>query len=383
MLIHRLLASRSALPSFLAWILPGIVMLLLLTVLLAGRSAHTYAAIIPNQTDWLECGPIFSAGNEGDWDYILWGGFASTLVKKDGVFYLYYQGADGYDDDEGTVTWRSIGLATSSDGVHFSKYAANPVLTWFPKNNLEEGAVSAGAFLDATGEIALYYGANTWAGGRSVNADGRLAVSYDGFHLSDEGIVLDHKDSSIWGAGDELFPIIGFHDAGRWFTYYIPNGTPQKGRLGVAWGDRRDHLDNSAAARSGLATLPVWGPGSFARLAHDTYALFLNDVYRPGGPIIEARIVALDAPDQLSAPVQSYRFEDVWEAVVFLDEDSNTWFMYYRSADHAYYGVKLAAADDREMTCPVQQPVYLPLIEKATPNDTQNVPGLVKAQCWD
>jgi hypothetical protein len=367
----------------LTWIATGLLILLVVNLAPAPIRARDHNVKIPGQSEWLDCGLIFTAGEEGDWDYYLWGGFASTVVKKNGTFYLYYQGANGYDDDEGTVTWRSIGVATSSDGVNFTKYAANPVLTWFPKNNLEEGAVSAGAFLDVTGNIALYYGANTWAGGSSVNADGRLAVSSDGFHLSDEGIVLDHKDSSIWGAGDELFPIIGFHDAGRWFTYYIPNGTPQKGRLGVAWGNSRDNLTNSAAARSGLATLPVWGPGSFARLAHDTYALFLNDVYRPGGPIIEARIVSLDAPDKLSVAVQSYRFEDVWEATLFLDHDTATWFMYYRSADHAYYGVKLAAADDRELTCPVQQPVYLPLIEKATPTSTQDVPGLVKDQCWD
>jgi hypothetical protein len=35
---------------------------------------------------------------------------------------------------EHTVTWRSIGVATSSDGFNFTKYEQN--LTWFPRNNL-------------------------------------------------------------------------------------------------------------------------------------------------------------------------------------------------------------------------------------------------------
>jgi hypothetical protein len=363
-------------PGFIFW-----VTLLSLLSMVACAPAHAYMTIIPHQSDWVECGPIFGAGNEGDWDYYLWGGFASTVVKKDGIFYLYYQGSHGYDDIEHTVTWRSIGVATSSDGVNFAKYEQNPVLTWFPRNNLEEGAVSAGAFLDATGEIAIYYGANRWIGGSEVNADGRLATSTDGVTFTDLGVVLDHSSRTVWGWGDELFPVIGFQDNGRYFTYYIPNGVPQRGQLGVAWGNSRDGLTNTAVARSGTSTISVWGPGSFAQVGNDVYALFTNDVYGPDGPVLEVRTVSLDVPDNLSVPVQSYRFEDVWEAIVFLDHDTATWFIYYRSADHEYYGVKLAATDDREITCPVQQPVYLPLIEKAKPTGSQDALSSVKPQC--
>jgi hypothetical protein len=317
----------------------------------APTSAQGHQVQIPSQSDWLDCGPILGAGEDGEWDYYLWGGFAASVVRKNDTFYLYYQGAAGYDDDEGTVTWRSIGVATSPDGIHFTKYAGNPVRTWFPNNNLEEGAVSAGAFLDTTSEIALYYGANTWAGGSSVNADGRLAISTDGFHFTDAGIVLDHRDRSLWGAGDELFPIIGFHDAGRWFAYYIPNGVLQKGRLGVAWGNDRHDLTNSAAARSNGLAIPVWGPGSSARIGPDTYALFLNDVYRRRSPAMEVRVVSLSVPGSLSAPVQTYRFGDVWEGVVYLDESNDRWLMYYRSADHASYGLKVAPATGGTVAC--------------------------------
>jgi hypothetical protein len=31
------------------------------------------------------------------------GWVANSVVKKDGVYYLYYQGSKGYDDVEGTV----------------------------------------------------------------------------------------------------------------------------------------------------------------------------------------------------------------------------------------------------------------------------------------
>lgn len=327
--------------------------LILLSAACVPAPTHSYALTIPAQSDWVECGPIFSAGAEGEWDNYLWGGFAAAIVKRHGVFYLYYQGSSGYDEDEATVTWRSIGVATSEDGVTFSKYAQNPVLTWFPFDNLEEGAVSSGAFLDTTGEIAIYYGANHWIGGSAVNGDGRLAISADGFAFTDLGIILRHNDRSVWGFGDELFPVIGFEHNGRYYTYYIPNGVPQRGQLGAAWGDGRSNLNQSARASSGASAIAAWGPGSAVQVGADVYALFTNDVYSDDGPTLEVRTVSLKAPSSLSAPVASYQFTNVRQAVVLYDEEVNTWFMYYRSNPLNYYGVKMAVTDGRTATCPM------------------------------
>ncbi|MFO7679729.1 MAG: hypothetical protein R6X34_06730 [Chloroflexota bacterium] len=317
---------------------------------------------IPAQSDWLECGQIFRAGAEGEWDYYLWGGFAATVVKKDGLFYLYYQGANDYDDDEETVTYRAIGLATSADGVNFSKHGDNPVLTWFPHNHLEEGAVSGGAFLDGNGDIAIYYGANNWIGGSKVNADGRLATASNGFNFTDQGVVLDHSNSSLWGSGDEIFPVIGFEDNGRYFTYYIPNGVLQQGDLGAAWGASPDDLPNSAAVRSGGSGISAWGAASHAKVGDDVYALFVNNIRAAGGPTLTAYFVSLDDPASLSAPVQSYQFNNVVQGIVYLDEETATWFMFYRHTDLESYGVKVAAADGRSIACPSSSKMYLPLI---------------------
>jgi hypothetical protein len=154
------LPKGHTLPIIIAWEKLNFFLLVVpLIILSACAPTHTFEAnmIIPTQADWVDCGPIFSAGAEEEWDYILWGGFASTVVKRDGIFYLYYQGSDGYDDIEHTVTWRSIGVATSSDGFNFTKYAQNPVLTWFPRNNLEEGAVSGDGAKSPSTFYELYY----------------------------------------------------------------------------------------------------------------------------------------------------------------------------------------------------------------------------------
>jgi hypothetical protein len=344
-----------------------IVVLLLAFALIikhAATSAPNIEAASPNQSHWVDCGTIFGHGKAGEWDFHLWGGFASSVVKKDGVFYLFYQGAQGYDEGEETVTWRAIGVATSKDGVHFAKYEGNPVLTWFPHNHLEEGAVSAGAFVEDNGEIALYHGANSWTGGGSVSADARLATSADGFHFQDQGIVLDHGASAVWGAGDELFPVVGIQDSGEWFLYYIPNGTPQKHTLGVAWGNTRLQLTSSAPALVNGIPIAAWGPASVVPLSEDLlYAIFVNNVYGPNGPYLEARTVSLDSPNILSAPVVTYQFDHIWEATVLMDKETNTWYMYYRSADHDRYGVMVAAADGREVTCPGFRG-YLPVVRQ-------------------
>jgi hypothetical protein len=129
--------------------------------------------------------------------------------------------------------WRSIGVAVSSDGINFKKYSGNPVLTWFPNKYGEEGAVSSGVILDQDGNVVLYYGANTKESATTVNSDGRVAVSQDGFVFEDRGVVLDGKSPGVWGSGDEVFPVGAIYHQGRWIVYYIPNGVPQSGQLGL------------------------------------------------------------------------------------------------------------------------------------------------------
>jgi hypothetical protein len=301
--------------------------------------------MIPLASDWVDCGTVFEAGPAGAWDVHLWGGFAASILRRDGELLLYYQGSDGYDEGDGTVTRRAIGVARSPDGIAFEKHAGNPVLEFSPRGNHEEGAVSSAAYLDESGRVIMYYGANTWLGGVSVSADARLAVSADGFHFEDLGTVLDHRDRDVWGAGDEIFPVAALRHGDREVIYYIPNGTPQRGHLGVAWRDGGAPF-RSRAATAGRAAVSVWGPASAVWLGQDVHALFLTQE-RDGGRSMEVRTVSVARPERLSALVYRHEWDGVMPRAVLLDEAAGRWLLYYRAGDPDRYGVMVAPAGDR------------------------------------
>lgn len=303
------------------------------------QSQISQEIIIPKQGEWVDRGLILEKGKKGDWDYYMYGGFTGTAIKRDGVYFLYYQGARDYSEKYGTVTYRSIGVATSNDGLNFTKYAHNPVIKWFPNNGIEEGAASGGATVLEDGRIAIYYGANTEESKWTVNADGRLAVSADGLSFTDQGVVLNHRDRSVWGFGDELFPIIAFHDDGTWYLYYIPNGCPQSGELGVVWGRQGEDSIQCEAAVSEGKKVKVWGMGGYAKIGSDTYALFLNNTRKRQ---MEVRAVHLDSPERLSRVIRRYGFDHFAQGTVLLDDARNTWYMYYRKPTHEGYHLRIA-----------------------------------------
>ena len=307
------------------------------------------AVRIPAQSDWVDYGTILQAGLPGEWDLYLWGGFAFSVLKRDGTYYLYYQGSSDYRTEfDETVLWRAIGVATSQDGIHFTKYESNPVLTWFPTQNGEEGAVSSGVTLGEQSETMLFYGANTAQSPITVHADVRVATSLDGFSFTDLGVVLNRTDKSVWGSGDELFSVDAIFDSGQWIVYYIPNGSPESGRLGVAYGNQYNALTQTSMVTSDGNPVSVWGTAGHVKLDQDTYALVLNNVRERR---TEVRLTSRQTPYLVSEPVAVYQFDEVEEATLLLDAENEIWFLYYRTPDNSY-GVKLAPAGDLPLPTP-------------------------------
>ena len=152
--------------------------------------------------------------------------------------------------------------------------------------------------------------------------------------------MLDHRDEGLWGSGDELFPIVGLHDDGLHYVYYLPNGRGRRGSLGVGWGPASGPARFSRRVTSQDGRLIVWGMGGSARIAPRRHALFLNNVRRN---CLEARIVDLHDPARLSAPVRAYQFPNMSQGTVYRDDSTGTWYLYYRFADNSAYGVRTAS----------------------------------------
>lgn len=201
-------------------------------------------ADIPEDADWTYQKVVILPGGSGSWDVNLTGALSPcTVIKKGDTYFLYYIGADGVRGDGGP-RHRALGVAYSTDGLNFTKYNGNPILTFLPYNDDEEGIFSAGAFLNSNGEIVLYYSALDSAGTPgTVNSDIRLAISTNGLDFADQGEVLSHDDSGVWGYGDELFAAGTFHEGSTWYLYYIAQ--PLGWDLGLAQGSSRSNIDDN------------------------------------------------------------------------------------------------------------------------------------------
>ena len=294
---------------------------------------------IPKQSDWTLQGTALTAGAPGSWDLRFHGQISpSSVIKKDGVYYLYYVGADGNRSTDGGPSHRSLGVATSTDGINFTKHPGNPVITHLPHNNQEEGIFSAGTALAANGDIILVYGA-IWAANsttESVQSHVALATSSDGLNFTDHRYVLSWNDNNVWGYGDELFGVGTFYGNGNWHVYYIAKGSQGSWKLAIGTGPDLDNLTTT----SGVITSGdfVIGGGDPVFLSEDKIALF--NVRKSDKAYIEVRTADVSSPGQLSAPVRSYDTFPYAHATVFLDKESDTWFL-YQATDRQEDGNKI------------------------------------------
>jgi hypothetical protein len=321
---------------------------------LSCASQHA-AGIVPSAGDWVEYGVVLEAGPEDSWDALLAGASSPAgVVARDGTYFLYYGGADGLRADGGP-RHRAIGVATSPDGVRFTKFAGNPVMRHLPTEDEEEGANSAAVTLDEAGRIVMFYGAATHAGPERINADGRVAVSEDGLHFEDLGLrALDHRDPRFWGHGDELFPLAAYRNEGVWYVFYVPNGTAQARDLAVAWGPRPGKLRKSAQVIDGERDDPARMGGTVCDLGDGTIALFVQRGWRPAVRA-EVRLAPASEPQEVSRPIETYDTplwnEETKFFTVFLDRARRTWFLYRLNWKNQFV-LHLAPAGEPDLTPP-------------------------------
>lgn len=294
-------------------------------------SRSVEVAGVPTESQWTYRGRVLLPGSPGEWDHRIDGSMTpSTVVRKDGRLFLYYVGATGNRYDRGPAN-RSLGVATSTDGLQFTKYSENPVIRHQPDgghdNVVEEGVFSAGATLDSDGTVVMYFGGMQSVGSTSVDGDGLLATSSDGFNFIVHGDVIDHRNPSVYRYGDEIFPVGAYrHADGRWSSYYIGKGKGGIWDLGLATGPARDDFTSHVEALDVRNELRSGG---------DPISLPTGELLVPVGryprktATIELRATAPDALHDLSAIAARYDFGDVVEFTMYLDHELGQWLLFY------------------------------------------------------
>ncbi|HVO73713.1 MAG TPA: hypothetical protein VMT35_06795 [Ignavibacteriaceae bacterium] len=155
-------------------------------------------AISPDGIHWTRyaCNPIITG--EG-WDLQI---RPQSIIKKDGIYYMFFTGGTGHEC--------KIGVATSSNGIDWEKYSGNPVMV--AEKSWEGYGVAFPSVIYENNEFAMVY-----QGILDENTSFGLASSTDGLHWT--------KNSSN--------PFFKTEDCNRdvykiSFPYYLISGNEQR-----------------------------------------------------------------------------------------------------------------------------------------------------------
>ena len=311
-------------------------------ILLAGMAALPSAGPTPPFGKWtrLSAEPILSPGGDG---FESAGTFNPAVVEKDGKFVMLYRA-----QDRGGKS--SLGYATSSDGVHFTK-RSEPVLE--SEAPYEKGGGVEDPRLQKFGETyyLTYTGYNNVDGGGSDHKDAQLclATSKDLIHWDRKGVVMPSykgKWNVKWTKSGAIVPE---KINGKYWMYYLGDAKGQDTQMGVAssddlvhWTDALDHpvMDS----RPGMFDSQVEEPGPPPVITPAGIFLIYNGaddnlVYSTGWVLFDKNDPT-KAIARAKAPV--FEPEKEWEKVgqvpnvVFVEglvPNGKRWLFYYGGAD--------------------------------------------------
>ena len=279
--------------------------------------------LVPNKGDWSAPTTAISPNpTPGAWDHLLYGAASpSTMVKFRGRYFLYYIGAEG---DMGPplyeVIHRSLGVATSANGVNFTKYTGNPIITYTTTGGAagEEGVGGATAIVVGN-TIHLYYAAIRSIGGGLVDLDIRYRSSTNGYTFTNDTLIYRSP-------GNEYSPLGVTLNGGTWSVYMKGPLTDGEGAISRLSGTSPTSLPNRTPVTS-----TTFGAGGNANYINGSIFTVHLDRREPTEDRFQVRAVNLGSPDVFSEPLFSYTFgvyADEANPATFKDPATGKWFMY-------------------------------------------------------
>jgi uncharacterized repeat protein (TIGR01451 family) len=171
--------------------------------------------------------PVLSVGAGGSWDDDgVWG---PAVLKEGSSYRMWYTGDDGSGPSQ-------IGLATSTNGINWTKEAANPVLS--PGQSWEAEGIRAASVISDSGLYKMWYTGRDSSGVRRIG----YATSPDGVTWTKDGSnpVLDVGASGSWEDEDVSGPTV-IKEGGTYHLWYTGDDgiTPRIGHAtssdGIHW----------------------------------------------------------------------------------------------------------------------------------------------------
>jgi len=210
--------------------------------------------------------PVISLGSPGSWD-AGWVGFGRTILY-DGVYYIFYEASQNFFTNP-----ISIGYATSTDGISFTKYENNPVLEG-DGTGFDAYFVAEPVPLIEDSTWILYYNASSVTSSDPGPDIGRAtAPNPFGPWTRDENPVLETGNPGEWDSGI-LVPNSVIHTDSGYIMYYSastgPPGSFQPAMVGMAtspdgitWTKYDDPTTTDPPYADSDPVLPLGTPGSW------------------------------------------------------------------------------------------------------------------------
>lgn len=141
--------------------------------------------------------PVFTAGGKNDWDARI--RERGWILKDGGRWMMWYT---GYNEAKDRTLY--LGLATSEDGIHWTRYPGNPI---FSKHWVEDMMV-------------VKHGDTFYMFAEGLHDRAQLLTSEDGIHWTPRGTLDIRKHN-----GDPIEPgpfgtPTGYFENGTWYLFY-------------------------------------------------------------------------------------------------------------------------------------------------------------------
>jgi predicted GH43/DUF377 family glycosyl hydrolase len=155
--------------------------------------------------------PVLKSGTNGEWDS--WTLATMSILKVGGICHMYYEGGrTGVKDFQ-------IGHALSTDGIHWIKDPANPVLPFGEPGQWDDTETWDPFVLHENDLFKMWYGGTTLTGDRRDFQVG-YCISRDGTHFEERRQISRFPYSDGLGKVADMHVV---HDegAGKYYMYYL------------------------------------------------------------------------------------------------------------------------------------------------------------------